>query len=59
MREKVTALTPLDNNKLKLSKIKTTAAPKAAAPAANRQVKGKYDKLAKAADNILKGLKDK
>ena len=43
----------------KKGKIQTTAAPKAAAPAANRQVKGKYDKLAKAADNILKGLKDK
>jgi hypothetical protein len=43
----------------KKGKVQTTAAPKAAAPAANRQVKGKYDKLAKAADNILKGLKDK
>ena len=43
----------------KKGKVQTTAASKAAAPAANRQVKGKYDKLAKAADNILKGLKDK
>ena len=43
----------------KKGKVQTTAAPKAAAPAANRKVKGKYDNLAKAADNILKGLKDK
>jgi len=43
----------------KKGRVQTTPASKAAAPAANRQVKGKYDKLGKAADAVLKNLKDK
>ena len=43
----------------KKGRVQTTPASKSAAPAANRQVKGKYDKLGKAADAVLKNLKDK
>ena len=43
----------------KKGKVQTTPAAKPAAPSANRTVKGKYDKLAKAADKILKDTKDK
>jgi hypothetical protein len=43
----------------KKGKVKTTPEPKSPAPEANRQVKGKYDKLGKAADSVLKNLKDK
>jgi hypothetical protein len=43
----------------KKGRVQTTPASKPAAPAANRQVKGKYDKLGKAADAVLKNLKDK
>lgn len=38
-------------------KVKTTPASKAAAPKANRTVKGRYDKLAKAASDVLKDIK--
>ncbi len=38
-------------------KVKTTPTPKSAAPEANRKVKGKQDKLAAAADKVLKDLK--
>jgi hypothetical protein len=41
----------------KKGKVQTTPAAKPAAPSANRTVKGKYDKLAKAADKILKDTK--
>jgi len=41
----------------KKGKVQTTPAAKSPAPAANRTVKGKYDKLAKAADKILKDTK--
>jgi hypothetical protein len=43
----------------KKGKVQTTPSPKAAAPEANRKVKGKQDKLAAAADKVLKGLKNK
>lgn len=43
----------------KKGKVKTTPDAKPAAPAANRTVKGKYDKLGKAADAVLRNLKDK
>lgn len=43
----------------KKGKVKTSPEPKAPAPAANRTVKGKYDKLGQAADAVLKNLKDK
>jgi hypothetical protein len=38
----------------KRGKVKTTPDAKPAAPAANRTVKGRYDKLAKAASSVLK-----
>lgn len=41
----------------KRGKVQTTPAPKPAAPSANRSVKGKQDKLASAADKILKDLR--
>jgi hypothetical protein len=41
----------------KRGKVQTTPAAKPAAPEANRKVKGKEDKLAAAADKVLKGLK--
>ena len=43
----------------KKGKVQTTPAAKPAAPAANRTVKGKEDKLASAADKVLKSLKNK
>ena len=43
----------------KKGRVQTTPTSKSAAPEANRQVKGKYDKLGKAADAVLKNLKDK
>jgi hypothetical protein len=43
----------------KKGRVQTTPTSKSAAPEANRQVKGKYDKLGKAADSVLKNLKDK
>lgn len=39
----------------KSGKVKTTPDAKPAAPVANRTVKGRYDKLAKAASDVLKG----
>jgi len=41
----------------KKGKVKTTPTPKAAAPASNRKVKGRYDKLAAAANKVLKDIK--
>jgi hypothetical protein len=41
----------------KKGKVQTTPSPKPAAPEANRRVKGREDKLAAAADKVLKGLK--
>ena len=41
----------------KRGKVQTTPAAKPEAPEANRKVKGKEDKLAAAADKVLKGLK--
>jgi hypothetical protein len=38
-------------------KVKTSPAPKPEAPKANRKVKGRYDKLAKAASDVLKDIK--
>lgn len=43
----------------KRGKVQTTPAPKPAAPEANRTVKGRQDKLASAADKVLKNLKNK
>jgi hypothetical protein len=40
----------------KKGKVKTTPDAKPAAPAANRTVKGRYDKLAKAASSVLKSV---
>lgn len=40
-------------------KVKTTPTQKSAAPEANRKVKGRYDKLAKAASSVLKDLQNK
>jgi hypothetical protein len=40
----------------KKGKVQTTPTPKSQAPAANRQVKGRYDKLAKAASKVLKDI---
>jgi hypothetical protein len=41
----------------KKGKVQTTPSPKPAAPEANRKVRGREDKLAAAADKVLKGLK--
>ncbi len=43
----------------KRGKVKTTPEPKAPAPEANRRVRGKEDKLAAAADAVLKNLRNK
>jgi hypothetical protein len=43
----------------KRGKVQTTPTPKSAAPEANRTVKGREDKLASAADKVLKSLKNK
>jgi hypothetical protein len=43
----------------KRGKVQTTPTPKPAAPEANRTVKGREDKLASAADKVLKSLKNK
>jgi hypothetical protein len=40
-------------------KVKTTSAPKSEPPKANRTVKGRYDRLAKAADHVLKDIRNK
>ena len=40
-------------------RVQTTAASKPAAPTANRKVKGRYDKLAKAASDVLKDIQNK
>jgi len=40
----------------KKGKVQTTPTPKSQAPAANRQVKGRYDKLAAAANKVLKDI---
>ena len=40
-------------------KVKTTPAAKPAAPESNRKVKGRYDKLAKAASSVLKDIQSK
>lgn len=42
----------------KRGKVKTTPAPKSPAPAANRTVTGRYDKLAKAATKVLKSAQN-
>lgn len=43
----------------KKGKVQTKPEPKSAAPAANRTVKGRYDKLAKAASAVLKDVQSK
>jgi len=43
----------------KKGKVQTTPAPKPKAPEANRTVRGREDKLASAADKVLKSLKNK
>jgi hypothetical protein len=43
----------------KRGKVKTTPEPKAPAPEANRRVRGREDKLASAADAVLKNLRNK
>lgn len=42
----------------KRGKVKTTPSPKSPAPAANRKVTGRYDKLAKAASKVLKSTQN-